>query len=99
MTPDQLAERIMDRIQKDQAIHKSSIVEELQLACMPTVKTMAQRDGYPVEASDFGNAIGLHAINANFEKFVPDQSTRHRQMRLTAEDRSELRKFLEALDQ
>lgn len=32
MTPDQLAERIMARIERDQAIHKSSIVEELELA-------------------------------------------------------------------
>jgi len=42
MTPDQLAERIMDRIEKDQAIHKSSIVEEFQLACAPVAKPMAQ---------------------------------------------------------
>lgn len=49
MSPDQLADRIMARIERDQAIHKSSIVEELQLACAPAVKTMAQRDGYPVQ--------------------------------------------------
>lgn len=33
MTNDDLADRIMSRIERDQAIHKSSIVEELQLAC------------------------------------------------------------------
>jgi hypothetical protein len=33
MTPDQLADRIMRRIEDDKAIHKSSIVEELTLAC------------------------------------------------------------------
>lgn len=33
MTPDQIATRIVDRIERDGTIHKSSIVEELDL-CM-----------------------------------------------------------------
>jgi len=44
MTAEQLAERIMDRIEKDQAIHKSSIVEELQLACAPVAKPVSIHD-------------------------------------------------------
>ena len=37
MTNEDLADRIMARIEREQAIHKSSIVEELQLACAPAV--------------------------------------------------------------
>lgn len=44
MTADQLAERIMQRIERDQAIHKSSIVEELQLACAPIVARSSWSD-------------------------------------------------------
>lgn len=44
MTPDQLAERIMHRIERDQAIHKSSIVQELELAQRPIVARSAWSD-------------------------------------------------------